>query len=182
MRTAVAASSLAAGVCLTLSGCGGVSLPRPTSHIYRIPSSAMEPTLHCAKPAPGCRGTTDDRVRVEPGKRLERGDIVVFRTPRQAAVKCGEGGIFVKRLIGLPGETVREDDKGFIEINRVRLSEPYVPASSRRSDSVQFGETWHVPKGSYFMIGDNRAASCDSRTWGSLPAGDVIGPVVKILR
>ena len=56
----------------------------------------MEPTLHCAKPAPGCLGTADDRVVVQPGEKLKRGDIVVFRTPPEAAVRCGEGGLFVK--------------------------------------------------------------------------------------
>ena len=154
---------------------------------YRITSSAMEPTLNCAKPAPGCLGSSEDRVLA---CRIclhfgapSRGDIVVFNTPGEAALKCGEGGTFVKRLIGLPGDTVREDAKGFIWIRGpgakefVKLREPYLSAPSRLLDTAHFGETWHVPEGDYFMVGDNRAASCDSRSWGSVPRDKLIGTV-----
>jgi signal peptidase I len=142
----------------------------------------MEPTLHCAKPAPGCLGTADDRVVVQPGEKLKRSDIVVFRTPPEAAVRCGEGGSFVKRLVGWPGETVHEDEKGFIDIDGKRLYEPYIERARRREDTAFLGKTWHVRAGSYFMLGDNRAESCDSRVWGSVPARNVIGPVVTVIR
>ena len=76
---------------------------------YRIPSSSMEPTLHCARPAPGCEASYSDRVLanrfVYRYRDPKRGEIIVFNTPPLAAVRCGEGGTFVKRLIGLPGET-----------------------------------------------------------------------------
>ena len=156
---------------------------------YRIPSSSMEPTLNCAKgPAsPGCLGNSSDRVLacricLDFGS-PSRGDIVVFNTPTEAALKCGEGGTFVKRVVGLPGETVHENDKGFISIKKpdtpefVRLKEPYLPASNRLADSQHFGQTWTVPPGSYFMMGDNRAQSCDSRTWGAVPRDKLIGIV-----
>jgi signal peptidase I len=144
----------------------------------------MEPTLHCAQPSPGCRAKTDDLIVVQlsAAKGLERGDIVVFDAPRAAAMECGEGGTFVKRVIGLPGETVHEDRHGFIDIDGKQLTEPYIPADSRSSDTAHFRRTWHVPRGSYFVLGDNRSESCDSRTWGGVPARDVIGPVVRILR
>jgi len=144
----------------------------------------MEPTLHCAKgPAnPGCLGNADDEVVVQVGASVKRKDIAVFKTPPETAVKCGEGGLFVKRVIGLPGETVRQDDQGFISINGKRLAEPYVSAERRLADSSHFGETWHVPSGDYFMIGDNRSQSCDSRIWGSVPRRNIVGPVVKIIR
>lgn len=114
-------------------------------------------------------------------------DIVVFKTPPAAAAKCGEGGLFVKRVIGLPGETVRQDDHGFIHVRGrgskafAKLAEPYVPAGRRLSDSAHFGETWHVGAGAYFVLGDNRPQSCDSRVWGSVPRHNIVGPVVKVI-
>jgi signal peptidase I len=156
---------------------------------YRIPSSSMEPTLNCAKgPANvGCLGDSSDRVLacricLDFGP-PSRGNIVVFNTPSEAALKCGEGGTFVKRVIGLPGETIREDDKGFIwirapgSIKFVKLKEPYLSARSRLADTNHFSEGWQVPRGDYFMMGDNRSASCDSRTWGSVPRNKLIGIV-----
>ena len=156
---------------------------------YRIPSSSMEPTLNCAKgPAnPGCLGDSSDRVLacricLDFGS-PSRGDIVVFNTPTEAALKCGEGGTFVKRVIGLPGETVHEDEKGFISVKKpgapefVQLKEPYLPAQNRLADSQHFGQTWTVPPDNYFMMGDNRAQSCDSRTWGAVPRNKLIGIV-----
>jgi signal peptidase I len=156
---------------------------------YRIPSSSMEPTLNCAKgpTSPGCLGNSSDRVLacricLDFGP-PSRGDIVVFNTPRQAATDCGEGGTFVKRVIGLPGETVHEDDKGNIWIKRpggpefFKLKEPYISAQDRLADTQHFGITRHVPPGQYFMMGDNRSQSCDSRTWGSVPRNKLIGIV-----
>jgi signal peptidase I len=169
---------LVAFSCFVGAGCLATSGTR----VFKIPSSAMEPTLHCAKPVPGCLGSADDRVVVRPGKPLQRGDIVVFRTPPEAAVRCGTGGLFVKRLIGLPGEMVHEDAHGFISVDGKRLTDPYVPRAARREDTQFAGKTWHVPARHYFMVGDNRPASCDSRVWGSVPAHNVIGPVVKIIR
>jgi signal peptidase I len=141
---------------------------------YRIPSSSMEPTLHCAKPGPGCQARFSDRVLAcricldfsDPSRK----DIIVFKTPPKAEQKCGEGGTFVKRLIGMPGETVTEHS-GKVSIDGKELKEPYVKFPDAQSG------TWHVPKGQYFFMGDNRAQSCDSRQWGSVPRGNLIGKV-----
>jgi signal peptidase I len=143
---------------------------------YRIPSSSMEPTLHCARPGPGCRAHFSDRVLAcrfcywfsSPS----RGDIIVFKTPPEAAQKCGEGGTFVKRLIGLPGETVSEKN-GRLFIDGRALKEPYIHQGFRDSQTG----SWRVPKSKYFFMGDNRAQSCDSRQWGSVPRGNIIGEV-----
>jgi len=158
---------------------------------YQTPSSAMEPTLNCAKgpTSSGCLGSSNDRVLacricLDFGQNPSRGDIVVFNTPSEAALKCGEGGTFVKRVIGLPGETVREDDHGFVYIKSpaskqfVKLNEPYISAPDRLADTQHFGQTWKVPPGEYFMMGDNRSQSCDSRTWGAAPRANLIGTVV----
>ena len=142
----------------------------------------MEPTLHCAKPGFGCHGSAEDHVLVQPGKAVKRGDLIIFQTPPAAATTCGEGGLFVKRIVGMPGETVSEDDHGFISIDGKRLAERYVPAKARELDNGHFHQHWTVPVGDYFVLGDNRSMSCDSRNWGGLPRRDIIGPVVKILR
>ena len=145
-------------------------------HLYRIPSPTMEPTLHCARPGQGCEAGTQDWIlvpRVTPFWTPSRGDIVVFKTPPEAAQKCGEGGTFVKRLIGLPGDTVSERN-GVVFVNGSKLSEPYIRQGRRDSQTG----SWRVPKGQYFFMGDNRPRSCDSRQWGSVPRGNFIGPVV----
>jgi len=157
---------------------------------YRIPSASMENTLYCGRPADGCTGSTSDRVLVNRlAYRFEspqRGQIVVFHAPSRANLCApGDGGTtFVKRLIGLPGETVREDHKGFIWIQRpgtstwTRLAEPYLSRTARLDDSAHFGKSWQVPEGKYFMLGDNRGNSCDSRRWGAVPRSSLIGPVI----
>lgn len=144
---------------------------------YRIPSSSMEPTLHCARPDQGCEARFSDRVlacrfcyRFTSPK---RGDIIVFKTPPLAAVRCGAGGTFVKRLIGLPGDVWSEQD-GYVYINGKRLNEPYIQAGRRDDRTIP---RIRIPKGQYFFMGDNRASSCDSRSWGTVPRANLIGKV-----
>jgi len=150
---------------------------------YRIPSSSMEPTLNCAVPGEGCLaagGVFDGSDRVLACRICydlaspKRGDIVVFNTPPRAAVACGTGGVFVKRLIGLPGDTWSEKD-GYVYINGQKLNEPYIESQYR--DTLTYPAE-KIPPGRYFMMGDNRSGSCDSRRWGTVPRSDLIGKVV----
>ena len=147
---------------------------------YRIPSSSMERTLHCAKPGDFCEGRFSDHVIAN---RLayrfgdpERGQIVVFEAPAEAE-RCGPsdgGSTFVKRIIGLPGELVSQRD-GAIHIDGKRLVEPYVDPSLRGHEN----ENWpRVAPGHYFLVGDNRIHSCDSRAWGTVHRSSLIGPVM----
>jgi signal peptidase I len=144
---------------------------------YRIPSSSMEPTLHCAAPEIGCQAGTSDRVLanrfVYRFKDPDRGDIVVFRTPEQAAEQCpGPGGVFVKRLVGLPGDELEIRD-GQLYLNGEPQAEPYVYGGEVGDN---FGPVT-VNEDEYFMMGDNRYQSCDSREWGTVPHENLIGPV-----
>jgi signal peptidase I len=148
---------------------------------YRIPSSSMEPTLHCQQPEGGCQAKRfSDRVLtnrlVYKVKSPERGDIVVFHTPPSAAAQCGEGGVFVKRMIVLPGETWRMEN-GVVYINGRKLVEPYIEADRRGTETRP---PMTVPKGEYIMLGDNRTLSCDSRMWGTVPRENFIGKVFAV--
>ncbi len=146
---------------------------------YRIPTSSMEPTLHCAEPGAFCEGRFSDRVIAN---RLayrfrdpERGEIVVFKSP-ETAERCGGSGgsTFVKRIVALPSERVSERD-GIIYIDGERLIEPYVDRSRRGRETANWQR---VAPDHYFVLGDNRMHSCDSRTWGTVPRRNLIGPVM----
>jgi signal peptidase I len=148
---------------------------------YRIPSSSMEATLHCARPAPGCEARFSDRVLanrfIYHFRDPHRGDVIVFETPPAAKAKCGAGGTFVKRIIGLPKERVQirlRRGAAFIYVDGRRLDEPYIE-NDRRDIGPE--DTYRVPAGHYFVMGDNRSQSCDSRVWGSVPRENIIGKV-----
>jgi signal peptidase I len=148
---------------------------------YRIPSSSMEPTLHCAGAGVGCTARFSDRVLanrfiyhfVDP----DRGDIVVFETPQIAKRDCGAGGTFVKRIVGLPGELV-EVRNGFVLVDGVRLRETYV--HENRRDLGKSEPPYRIPKDHYYVMGDNREQSCDSTVWGALPRANLIGKVFAV--
>ena len=144
--------------------------------LYRIPSAAMEPTLRCAAPGLRCSGKADDRVlaiRLRwPFRGVSRGDIVAFRTPRRADTVCGSSGVFVKRVIGLPGETFAER-KGVVYVNGKPLTERYVKLREHESFARR-----RVPSGSYFLLGDARSQSCDSRVFGPVPRKNLLARVV----
>ncbi len=143
---------------------------------YRIPSSSMEPTFHCAQPGVGCESDRSDRVIANRFslhiRDPKRGDIVVFNTPQQAEIQCGVGGVYVKRIIGLPGERISQDN-GIVFINGESLDE------AGYLDSDRFGGRDFPPVeidgSNYFMMGDNRQQSCDSRDWGTVERERMIG-------
>jgi signal peptidase I len=145
---------------------------------FRVPTSSMEPTLLCAKPGTGCTASFNDRVlvakivyRFRDPKRFE---IAVFHAPARARKLCSEGGTYLKRVIGLPGEQVSER-VGYFYVNGKKLKEPYLSFYTR--DSLT--KTWpRLGPKEYFVMGDNRLGSCDSRAWGGVKRSAFIGPVI----
>jgi signal peptidase I len=136
---------------------------------YRIPSESMEDTL-----------LIGDRVLVD---RItwrfsdpERQDIVVFHPPF-------EGPVLIKRIIGMPGDEVSLED-GAVYVNGKKLDEPYVREVNGEavpSEPFDNGLPWSlqqpytVPAGNYFVMGDNRIDSGDSREFGPVPRGQLVG-------
>lgn len=105
----------------------------------------------------------------------KRGDVVVFRYPGNTSV------FYIKRIVGLPGETVHID-RGVVTITKtddtkVTLEEPYVAA-----EDASYSPDKHLGQGQYYVLGDNRANSSDSRVWGVLPVEDIMGkPALRLL-
>ena len=96
---------------------------------------------------------------------IQRGDVVVFWYPKDPSVS------FIKRVVGLPGETV-ELRQGVLFVNGIRVSEDYVSTRFRDDESYPPRE---VPRGYYFVLGDHRNSSNDSRTWGEVPERYIYG-------
>ena len=163
------------GLTIALAAVAVLTFQAEVAKPYRIPSPSMEPTLHCARPVSGCQARVADRVIAN---RLvyrfhapRRGEIVVFKAPAQVENACGTEGTYIKRLVGLPGEKVSMRN-GYVFINGVRLDEPYLRPGYRDGET---GKWARIPAARYFVLGDNRAMSCDSRRWGFVPRNNIIG-------
>ena len=128
---------------------------------FRVQGTSMEPLL-----LDGERIVVNKFVyRFRP---IERGDVVVFWYPRDPSVS------FVKRVVALPGDLV-EIRGGELVVNGLAVKEPYLPASFRDNDSHAPTE---VRKGYYFVLGDHRRSSNDSRSWGEVPEKYIYGRAV----
>jgi hypothetical protein len=112
-----------------------------TTGELRMRSSAMEPTVHCAKgEGVGCEGDVADRLLVRaPARTIRRANIVAFRAPALASQQCGAGGVFIMRVVGLPGD-VWELRDGFSYVNGRRLEEDYVRPASRDSQTLTLAD------------------------------------------
>lgn len=110
-----------------------------------------------------------------PTKKIERGMIVTFKSPAEMEKE------YVKRVIGLPGEKIKIQDKK-VFIDGKELDEPYTffkDSNIERSYRDNFPE-FNIPKGHYFCMGDNRDYSYDSRFWGPVPGINIIGKPWRI--
>ena len=145
----------------------GIVRPVVAAPFY-VGSSSMDPTLH------GCKGCTNDRLLInkfvyrftEP----ERGDIVLFENQQ------GQEDPLIKRVVGLPGEEL-ELRGGRVYVDGAPLEEPYLrhdPCKPGLPKTCSFGPVT-VPEDHYFMMGDNRTGSLDSRFFGPVPEDEIIG-------
>lgn len=138
---------------------------------YRVEGPSMQPTLH-----------TSEYILVDKAEYYlhspQRGDVVVFNYPRDVTQA------FVKRVIGLPGDTVAVAADGAVSVNGTPLQEPYVSAlyggrCDGSADTLN-PETWQLSVDQYFVLGDNRGDSSDSRCWGPVPRDDIIGKAALV--
>ena len=159
-----------------------------TVRFYRVTSGSMAPTLAIGA-----------RVAAEPGLPLRIGEIVVFDAPQGALPNtpvCGAGGegsgfstpcglatlgtsstVLVKRIVAGPGDLVSVA-AGRAIVNGVPSPEAFAAPCSEAPDCT-FPEAVRVPAGQYFLLGDNRGASDDSRFWGPVPASAILGVAVR---
>jgi len=104
---------------------------------------------------------------------IEHGDTVVFWYPQDPSKS------YIKRVIGLPGDRVRVED-GQVYVNGLALVENYVPPDNRDTSSWKDGTEQTVPEARYFVLGDHRNSSSDSRSWGYVPRANIYGKAVFI--
>jgi len=110
---------------------------------------------------------------VKPFKELQRGDVVVFRYPKNPSI------FYIKRIIGLPGEKIEISNDKVKIFNSENPNGLVLDEGKYLSASVMTaGETNLTLGDEYFVMGDNREYSSDSRSWGPVPADDVMGKVV----
>jgi signal peptidase I len=144
---------------------------------YSIPSSSMEPTLKV-----GDRIVVDKLSYDLHG--VHRGDIVVFARPANEHCSGPVVSDLVKRVVALPGETISLSGHGFVRIDGKRLDEPWLPSSTQGTTfdgppgtPYSLTQAYTVPAGDYFVMGDNRNDSCDSRYWGPVAGSLIVGKV-----
>jgi signal peptidase I len=143
---------------------------------FFIPSGSMEPTLQIG-----------DRILVNKLSYhlhgVDRGDIVVFSRP--PTENCGgpEVNDLVKRVIGLPGDVISVSS-GYVYIDGKRLNESWLPTSEQGvtvagppGNSSNLAHAYRIPADNYFVMGDNRTDSCDSRYWGPISRSLIVGKV-----
>jgi len=136
---------------------------------FYVPSGSMLPTLQLG----------DRIVTLKLGYTIHRGVIIVFRrTPADTDTADAD---LVKRVIGLPGETISSRGATVL-IDGKPIQEPWLPSlTGQCAEASEAIPTTNIPPGHYFVMGDCRGNSLDSRSWGTVPASYVIGKVEVIV-
>ena len=142
---------------------------------FYIPSSSMVPTLGVY-----------DRILVQKAffnwHDVREGDIVVFSHPPLDDCPGPQNGDLVKRVIALPGQTIYSSGNN-IYVNGHLLSEPYLPRYDPLGPAIPNATKQHpyrVPAGDFYVLGDNRAISCDSRYWGPITGSSIVGKAILV--
>ena len=142
---------------------------------FWIPSSSMVPTLGVY-----------DRILVQKAfftwHDVREGDIVVFSHPPLDDCPGPQNGDLVKRVIALPGQTIYSSGNN-IYVNGRLLSEPYLPRYDPLGPPIPDATRQHpyrVPPGDFYVLGDNRAISCDSRYWGPIKGSSIVGKAILV--
>jgi signal peptidase I len=135
---------------------------------FYIPSASMTPTLQVG-----------DRIVVNKLSyhlhAVHRGDIIVFKRPPNEDCAGPPVPDLVKRVIGLPGETI-SDRNGTVYINGKALDQTWLPKHTSTTYTATFSPV-KIAANHYFVMGDDRIDSCDSRDWGTVPASYIVGKV-----
>jgi signal peptidase I len=175
--SALVAAIVSAGVCLgVLLFPATAAQSSPTTVPFRITSGAMEPTL---KP--------NETVQVMPFKantHIVIGEIVVIRTSADNQCAGSTSRFIVKRVVALPAQTISLS-RGNVDIDGSKLAEHWLPSSERgvtfpgpSGTSYNLAKPYSLPAHRYYVLGDNRTDSCDSRYWGPVPRSLLYGEVV----
>ena len=163
--TALLALTFLPAGCSTLGspGCPGGSGVR----VFTAASESMAPTIKA-----NTRFLVD--TAYYQGHAVMRGDIVILKVPPSVSSLAPNVTDVVKRVIGLPGETISSSPSGQVLINGTAISEPWLPTNDALGPYI--AQTT-IPSGQYYVLGDNRSNSEDSRFWGPVSRSLLIGRV-----
>jgi signal peptidase I len=146
--------------------------------VFFVPTTSMVPTLDVG-----------DRILVQKAffnwHDVRYGEILVFHAPPREQTECGgpRDSDLVKRVIALPGQTIYSQGNNIFVDGR-KLAEPYLPHYDPLGPPIPHASASHpfkVPAGDFWMMGDNRAISCDSRYWGPIKGTSIVGRVIVLI-
>ena len=163
-------------ICLALALLLAFGIRTFVFQAFSIPTASMVPTLD-----------VHDRILVRKAffdwHQVREGDIVVFTHPPRDHCPGPAGSDLVKRVIALPGQTIYSA-RGILYVDGRQLREPYLPPYDPLGPPVPDAtrhDPFRVPPGEFYVLGDNRAISCDSRFWGPIKGASIIGMVVMLV-